>query len=182
MNKTTIIIYAIIVGVAILSSILKKRKKSETTTNTGPKKIITNPDSYRDNQPTTSAYKKPPATQPKSLEDILQNLLGGQQRVKTFAPEAEEEMVFPDKQPQKYTTLEGPESLEKQKVEYYNYNTELEYKDEMVDYDKTTDHHVHGLGFDEIKEEVVVEVESEWANIDWRKAVITAEILKRPEY
>lgn len=192
MNKYTIIIYAIIVGAAILSSILKKRKKSGTANNTGPKKIITN---Y--NQPTTSIYKKPSTTQPKTLEDILQNLLNGPTPQKVVQPKVEEKMpdrtlhsdgVFTDKQPQKYTTLEDVESLEsleeldKQEVEYYNNDKELEYKDEMVDYDKTTDHRVHGAGFEDIKFDEPPEVESEWSNIDWRKAIITAEILKRHKY
>ncbi len=181
MNKTTLIIYGIIVGVAILSSILKKKKKTGNTYQNQQKKTFTN----TNQQTTTQQYKKPATTQPKSLEDILQSLLGEQKTQPTFQPKQEEKMVFTDKDPKKYTTLEEVESyeeLEKEETQYYSYDTELDYKEEIVDYDKTTDHRVHGAGFDDIMEEVQVEEVSEWQDIDWRKAIITAEILKRPEY
>ena len=177
MNKYTIIIYVIIVGVAILSSIIKKAKKTGTTNNNIPKKTSVN---Y--NQPTTSTYKKPATTQPKSLEDILQSLLNEQKPQKTVAPKVEEKMVLTDKQPQKFTTLDESQSLEKEEVQFFSSDEEYNYTDEMVEYDKTTDHRVHGGVFGELKIEEQVEVESEWANIDWRKAIITAEILKRPNY
>lgn len=177
MNNTTVIVYAVIVGVAILSSILKKRKKAGT--NMPPKKNV------GFNQTSQTQYKKPAPTQPKTLEDILQNLLGEQKIQKPITPKIEEKLVFTDKEPNKYTTLEDVEALdklEKEEVQYYEMDTELNYTEEMVDYDKTTDHRLHGAGFDQISEVQEVEVESEWANIDWRKAIITAEILKRPEY
>lgn len=177
MNNTTVVVYAVIVGVAVLSSILKKRKKANT--NTAPKKNV----SF--NQSTQIQYKKPASTQPKSLEDILQSLLGEQKIQKPVAPKMEEKLVFTDKEPNKYTTLEETEALdtlEKEEVQYYGLDTELNYTEELVDYDKTTDHRLHGAGFDQIAENEEVEEESEWAVIDWRKAIITAEILKRPQY
>ncbi len=177
MNKTTLIIWALILGAAIISSVLKKKKKPTNTGSSGQKKPLTN---Y--NKPTTTTYNKPQTTQPKSLEDILQSLLGEQKPQKFYPPKVEEQKVFTDKEPEKYTSYEDTSTLEKAEKEYYSYDTELNYTEEVVDYDETSDHHVHGVGFDDIKEEVVEEQVSEWADIDWRKAIITAEILKRPEY
>ena len=173
MNKYTVYIYAIIVVIAVISSLYKKLKKSNTNVNNQKKPIP---------KQTTTQYNKPQSTQPKSLEDILQTLLNEQKPQKINPPKVQEQKIFADKQPEKYTVTEDNKTLEKIEKEYYNYDTELDYKEETVDYDKPVDHHVHGFGFDDIKNEIEIEEENEWADIDWRKAIITAEILKRPEY
>ncbi len=174
MNKYTIIIYALIVGAAVLSSVIKKIRKAN---NTNQNKPNTN---Y--NKPTNTTYQKPPNTQPKSLEDILQSLLNEQKPKQTYAPQVEDRMVTTDKTEFKSTTLEDEATLEEAEKEYYAQDTELSFDNEIEDYDEIADHHVHGAGFDQIEEVVEVEEEGEWADIDWRKAVISAEILKRPEY
>jgi hypothetical protein len=175
MNKSMILIWALIIGVAVISSVIKKLKKAANTGSSAQKKTVTN---Y--NQPTTNTYQKPKHIQPKSLEDILDQLLNPHQ---TPVKKAVEQKIEADKQPIKFTSLESSESLETiDEKKYYELDTELDYNKEMEDYDKPVDHHVHGAGFDPIKEETVVEEEGEWAHIDWRKAVISAEILRRPEY
>lgn len=174
MNKYTIIIYALIVGAAVLSSVIKKIRK---TNNTNQNKPTTN---Y--NKPANTTYQKPPTTQPKSLEDILQSLLNEQKPQQTYAPQVEDRMVTTDKTEYKSTTLEDETALQEVEKEYYAQDTELGFDNEIEDYDEMTDHHVHGAGFDKIEEVVEVEEDGEWADIDWRKAVISAEILKRPEY
>lgn len=175
MNKTTIIIYAVIVGFAILSSVLKKRKKAGAGTQQPNK-------SFKAGNQSTGTYQQPKQTQPRSLEDILQSLLNEQNPVKTTPREVEETTTYSDNLEEKFKSLEDPVSLESEEKEYYSYDTELEYDEETEDYDRLADHHVHGKGFDEEFEPVEVEERDEWEEIDWRKAVVTAEILKRPEY
>ncbi len=161
-----------IVGVAVLSTVIKRIRKANQG-NTQYKKPL--------NTPPNTTYKSP-QTQPKSLEDILQSLLGEQKSVIKPVPETYKEPVNNDKSLVKSTPLEDGGSLETiEEEKYYSLDTELEYDEEEEDYDRVTDHHVHEAGFDNV-EEVVVEEENGWADIDWRKAVITAEILRRPEY
>ncbi len=97
-------------------------------------------------------------------------------------PEVNKQMVSPDNELVKSTTLEDQKTFEKMEASYYAQNTELAFQSELEDYDEIADHHVHGAGFDEIAEGVVEEEKGEWDDIDWRKAVISAEILRRPEY
>ena len=173
MNRTTILIYALIVGVAVLSSVIKRIRKANNPPQHNKKPVNTQP---------KTTYNKPQHTKPKSLEDILQTLLNEQKPVTKPVKDTYKPPVVDDKPTVKSTTLEDGGSLETLEEEkYYGYDTELDYNDEDEDYDEMPDHHVHGAGFDAI-EEKVMEEESEWANMDWRKAVITAEILRRPEY
>jgi len=184
MSKYTIIFYAIIVGVAILSSLLKKSKKKQNQQKTQYQpKPKTN---YQ--PPVQKTYTPPPpptSTQPKSLEDILEGLLKQQNTPVVPPPQKVENTMVSDKK-----EILSPPSVENASLEevneekYYGFDTELEYDEEVEDYDRVEDHHVHGKGFDNI-EEVLAEPEEpagEFAEIDWRKAVITAEILKRPNY
>lgn len=175
MNKTTIVIYAVIVGFAILSSVLKKRKKAAGTGNQ-PRNQTSG------TKPQPKAYQQPNKTQPKSLEDILQSLLNEQKPVKPEPKKEEQPTLEQESYENKYQPLETEFSDTFNEGEYYSYDTELEYDEEMEDYDNLEDHHLHGKGFDEPFDQEVVEEKGEWEDIDWRKAVITAEILKRPEY
>jgi hypothetical protein len=173
LDNNLIIIYAIIIGVAVLSSVIKRIKKANNPQQNYKKPVSTQ---------TKTTYNKPKTTQPKSLEDILQTLLNEQKPVTKPVQQTHKEPVTSDKPPVKSTPGELFGSLETiEEEKYYGYDTELKYDKEVEDYDKMVDHHVHGPGFD-ITEEKVEEEVNEWANIDWRKAVITAEILKRPQY
>lgn len=174
MNDNMVYIYLIIVAIAVISSLYKKFKQKGNTNTYNPKKQTPSQ--------TTTQYNKPQSTQPKSLEEILQTLLNGNIPPKSYTPKVEYKEEFTDKPLVKLTTPEDSPSLEKAEKDYYGYDTELEYNKETEDYDKTTDHRLHGVGFDNINEEPILEAESEWASMDWQKAIITAEILKRPEY
>jgi hypothetical protein len=179
--KTTMLIWILIVAVAIISSVIKRINKASQSGSSNYKKP---------NQPQhKTTYNKPQHTQPKSLEDILQNLLGEQKPAKKQVEQTLQPPIIADKQPTKFTTLEETTTLEnidqdhyKGEDKYYGLDTELGYEEEdKKDFDYVKDHRVHRSGFDGgIKE--ITEEESEWSNIDWRKAVITAEILRRPEY
>jgi hypothetical protein len=173
LDNNLIVIYAIIIGVAVISTVIKRIRKA-------------NNQQQNYNKPTSSQqktnYNKPQSTQPKSLEDILKTLLNEQKPVTKPVQQTHKTPVTSDKplvkstQEETFTTLE---TIEEEK--YYGYDTELKYDKEEEDYDKTIDHHVHGLGFD-ITEEKMEEEANEWGDVDWRKAVITAEILRRPQY
>jgi hypothetical protein len=173
LDKTTIIIVALIIGFSVLSSVIKRIKKANTPQQNYKKPV-------QNQQQTT--YNKPPQTQPKSLEDILKTLLNEQKPVTKPTQDTYKTPVNNDKPLVKSTPLEDGGTLETiEEEKYYGYDTELTYDKEEEDYDKMTDHRVHGAGFD-LVEEKLEEEEDEWANIDWRKAVITAEILRRPQY
>ena len=83
----------------------------------------------------------------------------------------------------KFNTPAEEASLEEiEEEKYYGYDSELSYDEETKDYDQLADHHVHGKGFDAPVVVVEEEVPGEWADIDWKKAIVSAEILRRPEY
>lgn len=176
MNKYTIIIYALIVGAAVISSVYKKMKKASNGGNNQQKKPVSN---YQQPKQT---YQQPKTTQPKTLDDIIKSLMQETQPPVVKTPEVHKKLVSTDEGPVKSTTPEDFTTLEKMEKTYYAQDTELSFDSEIEDYDELTDHHVHGVGFDNIKEEVMEEEKDEWADIDWRKAVISAEILRRPEY
>jgi hypothetical protein len=171
MSKYTIIIYAIIVGAAVLSSVLKKRKKA-----------IGNVQVNRE-KPVTSEFEKSKEAQPKTLEDILKGLLNEQKMVPANNPKPDQTLVHSDKQDYKSATFSDEGSLELMEEEkYYGYDTELSFDDETKDYDEVADHHVHGAGFDVVNQDLEDEEVGEWAEIDWKKAIVSAEILRRPDY
>lgn len=173
MGKYTYIFYFIIVAVAVISSVIKRLKKANNQQNQPQSPV---------QKSNTSTYQPPVSKQPKSLEDILQTLLNEQKTIQKTNPTGYTDTVKSDKDPVKSTTLEDIESLESiEEEKYYGFDSELAYNKEEEDYDNSTDHRLHGKGFD-IEEVVEVEEEEVWANIDWRKAVISAEILRRPEY
>lgn len=164
----------------MLSSVIKRIRKANNPPQNYKKPPV-------NTQPKTT-YNKPQHTQPKSLEDILQTLLGEQKQVTKPVQQTQVPPIVADKQQTKFTTLEETTTLENidqdhyvGEDKYYGLDTELSYEKEADDFDIIQDHRLHGAGFDKI-EEPVVEEEDEWANIDWRKAVITAEILRRPQY
>jgi hypothetical protein len=167
MNKYTIIIYALIVGAAVLSSVLKKvRKAKGQSQGTG-----------------TGQQNKAPNTQPKSLEDILQSLLNEQKGNNQPIPTPKTTEALDDNSEFKFNTSKEEASLEEiEEEKYYSFDTELKYDEEAEDYDQLADHHVHGKGFDAPVVVVEEEVTGEWADIDWKKAIVSAEILRRPEY
>ncbi len=174
MDKYTYIIYFLIVAVAVIASIVKRIRKANSNSVNQQKQF------QKPVQQTT--YQKPHSTQPKSLEDILQSLLNEQKGTQKTVPPPIQEPVKSDKGLVKSTTLETTETLENiEEEKYYGYDTELAYDEETEDYDLVQDHRNHSKGFDNEQIETEQEV-GEWADIDWRKAVITAEILKRPEY
>jgi hypothetical protein len=175
------LIWILIVAVAIISSVIKRINKASQSGSSNYKKP---------NQPQhKTTYNKPQHTQPKSLEDILQNLLGEQKPVKKPVEQTHQPPVIADKQPTKFTTLEETTTLENidqdhyvGEDKYYDLDTELSYEEEdKKDFDYVKDHRLRGTGFNNTTQEIEEE-ENEWSNIDWRKAVITAEILRRPEY
>lgn len=176
MNKYYIYFYALIIAAAVISSVYKKFKKASSGGNNQQKKPVSSQQQPR------QTYQQPKTTQPKTLEDILKSLMDETKPPVVKNPEVQKHLVSSDKEPVKSITSEDFTTLEKMEKTYYAQDTELGYNSEMEDYDELTDHHVHGVGFDNIKEELEVEETDEWADIDWRKAVISAEILKRPEY
>lgn len=182
MNDYMVYVYIIIVAIAVISSFYKKFKQKSKTNTFNQNKQTTSQTTTQYNKPQSTPYNKPQSTQPKSLEDILQTILNGNNPQKVYTPKVEAKKEFADKPLITLTPPEDSQSLEKAEKDYYGYDTELEYNKETEDYDKTTDHRLHGVGFDNIKEEPILEEESEWASMDWQKAIITAEILKRPEY
>lgn len=167
MNKYTIIIYALIVGAAVLSSVLKKvRRANSQGQGTG-----------------AGQQKKAPNTQPKSLEDFLQSLLNEQKGNNRPIPSPKTAESLDDNSEFKFNTPAEEASLEEiEEEKYYGYDSELSYDEETKDYDQLADHHVHGKGFDAPVVVVEEEVPGEWADIDWKKAIVSAEILRRPEY
>jgi len=179
MDKTTILIYSLIVGVAVLSSVIKRIRKANNPPQNNKKPLSTQ-------QKTT--YNKPQNTQPKSLEDILQTLLNEKKPENKPVQQTQKPLVVADNQPTKFTTLENTSTLENidedhyaGEDKYYGQDTELSFEKEANEFEIVKDHRVHGKGFDDVVEEGGEDA-SEWANIDWRKAVITAEILRRPQY
>lgn len=174
MGKYTYIFYFIIVAIAIISSVVKRLKKGNAQQNQS--KIPAQKSS-------TNTNKSPGSQQPKSLEDILQSLLNEQKTTQKANPTGYMDTVKSDKEPVKSTTLEDAESLESiEEEKYYSFDSELAYNNEEEDYDNSADHRLHGKGFDIEEVEEVGEEQEDWSDIDWRKAVITAEVLRRPEY
>jgi hypothetical protein len=172
MNKYTIYIYAFIVGAAVLSSVVRRiRKANQGTTNQKPVGKLT-----------TQQPPKTGQTQPKSLEEILNTLLNENKPQVPQVPKVHEPQISSDKSLFKSPPLETDPALEEQERQYYAQDTELSFDNEIEDYDEIADHHVHGFGFDVVKEEEETENEEEWSDIDWRKAIVTAEILRRPQY
>jgi len=161
------------VAVAVISSVVKRMKKANNQQSQNNKQV---------NKPMGDPYRKPSTTQPKSLEDILQTLLNEQKPTQKTPPPVYQETFKADKELVNSTTLETTESLESiEEEKYYGFDSELAYDNEEVDFDKIVDHRNHGKGFD-LESIAEIEEESEWTNVDWKKAVITAEILRRPEY
>jgi hypothetical protein len=171
MNKYTIYVYAFIVAAAVLSSVVKRIRKANQGQANKPAGNLTTP------QPPKKDY-----TQSKSLEDILKTLLNEEKPLAPVIPKAQEPKISSDKSLFKSPPLETDVALEEQEKEYYAQDTELSFDNEIEDYDEIADHHVHGFGFDAVKAEEEVEEQDEWSDIDWRKAIVTAEILRRPQY
>jgi hypothetical protein len=176
MNKYTILIYALIVGAAVISSVYKKMKKASNQGNNQQKKPVS---TYQQPKPN---YQKPQSNQPKTLEDILKSLMDETKPPVVKAPEVHKQLVLSDKEPSKFTTLDESLAFEKIEKDYYAQDTELGFDNDKKDYDELTDHHVHGAGFDDMNNMIEAEEKGEWDNVDWRKAVISAEILRRPEW
>ena len=188
MSKTTIIIYAVIVGFAILSSLLKKKKKPLNKpggTIQPPTPVNYNKPTVTTQNPTPVNYNKPASSQPKSLEELLQSILNEQKPQKTIPSPIKQPLVLPDKTENKSQTLVGNDSFNEAITSSLDADTELLYKNEMQDYDDNADHHVHGEGFDKEfllgKDQPAIE-ENEWIEMDWKKAIIASEILRRPQY
>lgn len=173
MDKS-ILIYVLIVGFAILSSIIRRNKQKAQRRN------------YKKPQPRVQTTQKPkPKPSNQSLDDLLETILG--QPTKTTQPQKKQNTDYADNKRKKsepmvhenmYKDEEAAEIADELK-----YDTELEYDSEMEDYDLMEDHHVHGELFDNPKEFYKSREEyNEWRDTDWRKAIIASEILKRPEY
>jgi|GEM_PF-6841716 len=155
MKDISTLIYIAIIVISIFGGLLGKKKKSS--------------------QPGQPANRKP---QKKTLEDIIREITGETETPRPQQPAPVVQAPSPKAEPSSYYSMKSSlEDITEENTEVY-----VEDSEDVLAMDDVADHHVHGKGFDQPRESPLAEVEQRFEIQDWRKAIIVAEILKRPEY